>query len=390
MAKYDFYRKRGNLNYRERGMLEDIARRIETNPELKNSIKPVNNIEELKTLHSTITSDVAEVIEEVDNQTIPKTESTTETKKPYIDPLNRESPIINDYVMDDQFDPFADYEKSKGTKSNFDEPKNYQQAFEIPDEDEQRGGGTPKTPRTANVRANDGDQLSPPNRRKAKRFATSIVNITCRLLEVGFVWYATKDINEQKLAEYELNGEMDLSLILELPDGQEATIKQFFLSQIPQIEQASKVSPDAKADLIEALTEVFIERNIQPSANYDLIISGVSLLAEQGIKLAMIVQQNNAILNQLRQQAISNPPNRPQGRPTNPNTPPPQNFDEDLAKQMEKDYKESQSMEDQYFSVVPTEAGVKQAEESILMDDIEMDEEMKNDLSLLDEIETKE
>ena len=380
MAKYDFYRKKGNLNYRERAMLEDIAKRIETNPEIAKDLSPATNLEELKNLHTKITSDVAEIISETKNDEIPKVKKVVD-KKPFLDPLNKEQPIINDYVMDDKFDPFADYERTQKSKGNFAEPTNYDDAFAIPDEDELRSHkkeGNPKItgkPIRDNYDMDTGASSSGTSRRKAKRFATSLVNITCRLLEVGFMWYATKDINENKLAEYEMTGEMDLSLLIELPDGQEATIKEFFLSQIPEIETASKVNPESKASLIEALTELFIEKNIQPSATYEALIEGVSLLAEQGIKLAMIVQQNNAILNQLRQRGVDVPPQPSYNN--NPPPPPPPRREPIVPNEMPI------TEEDKTFSISPTSDG-------IMLDLDDLDEEQKNDLSLLKEIETKE
>ena len=383
MAKYDFYRKKGNLNYRERAMLEDIAKRIEQKPELAKDITPATNVDDLKKLHSKITSDVVEIISETKNDEIPKPNSTVD-KKPFIDPLNKEQPIINDYVTDDKFNPFADYEKTQRAKGGFAEPSNYDDAFAIPDEEEllsQKRTGNVKSgvkPMRDNYEMESSGGTGT-NRRKAKRFATSLVNITCRLLEVGFVWYATKDINENKLAEYEMTGEMDLSLIIELPTGQEATIKEFFLSQIPDIEKASKVNPESKASLIEALTELFIEKNIQPSATYEAIIEGVSLLAEQGIKLAVIVQQNNAILNQLRQRAMTDPPPQNYSNNTPPppqNTRPPENY-------VAPDYNDNLDLETQSFSI-------EKSSNPIMVDLDELDEEQKNDLSLLKEIETKE
>jgi len=386
MAKYDFYRKKGNLNYRERAMLEDIAKSLEKNPELSKDISPATNLEELKNLHTKVTSDVAEIISEIKNDEIPKVSKSVD-KKPYVDPLNREQPIINDYVMDDKFDPFADYEKTQKARGNFAEPTNYDDAFAIPNEEElrsQKPTGNAKSngkPLRDNYEMDTNSGSSGTNRRKAKRFATSLVNITTRLLEVGFMWYATKDINENKLAEYEMTGEMDLSLLIELPDGQEATIKEFFLLQIPDIEKASKVNPESKASLIEALTELFIEKNIQPSATYEALIEGVSLLAEQGIKLAVIVQQNNAILNQLRQRGVD-----ANTQPNYSNTPPPPP-PPPRPEQYQREEVVSNSMptseEDQIFNIGTTN-------DALTVDLEDLDEEQKNDLSLLNEIETVE
>ena len=425
MAKYNFYRKKGNYNYKERTMLSEIAQRLTEKPELESSVTPASSFDELKSLHQTIMSDVAEILEDTittpsASETIPPVEEPKEVKSPFIDPLNREEPNVRDYVMEDQFDPFADFNRQTKHKSEFREPTNFDDAFNVPDEEEMRNAGKeqirggqqkqqqsrPQPQRQSNDGGSDWGGSSGVNKRKSKRFATSIVNVTCRLLEVGFVWYATKDINEQKLAEYEMTGEIDLSLIVELPSGQEATIKDFFLNQLGDIQEASKINPESKAELIEALTELFVEKNIQPSATYDVLLSGVSIVAEQGIKLMMIVQQNNAILNQLRdrgrtqdvpyQEPEPTPPPRSQPQPqrqgyTNPEPTP---FDPDWESKeimkAERDYRQSQKMADQYFGAEPNEQIIAQADQNILDDDIDLDDEIENDLSLLDGIETKE
>lgn len=400
MAKYNFYRKKGNYNYKERTMLSEIAQRISDNPELESTMQPASSFDELKLLHQTIMSDVAEVIEETPNvasgspDVIPPVEEKTEVKTPFIDPLNREEPNVRDYVMEDQFDPFADYNRQTKHKSDFQEPTNFDDAFNVPDEEEMRNAGkeqirgqAQQKQRPQQQRQSTNNEMSGSdwgggsgvNRRKSKRFATSIVNVTCKLLEVGFVWYATKDINEQKLAEYELTGEMDLSLIVELPNGQEATIRDFFLNQIGDIQEASKINPESKAELIEALTELFIEKNIQPSATYDVLLSGVSIVAEQGIKLMMIVQQNNAILNQLRERGKTQEVQyqEPEPQPT----PPPR-------RQPQADpFVGQASDEPNPFEVEKVRAN---SNDLLLADDIDLDAEMQNDLSLLDGIETKE
>jgi len=375
MAKYNFYRKKGNLNYKERTMLDDIAKKISADPSLESTITPANSFDELKSLHQTIMSDVAEVIEETSNgkdasETIPPVEDKKETKNPFIDPLNREEPNVRDYVMEDQFDPFADFNRQTKHRDEYREPTNFDDAFNVPDEEEMRnsgkeqirGGGNQKQqprqqPQQRQSNDGGGDGGGSVNRRKSKRFATSIVNVTCRLLEVGFVWYATKDINEQKLAEYDVTGEIDLNLIVELPNGQEATIRDFFLNQLGDIAEASKINPESKAEMIEALTELFIEKNIQPSASYDALITGVSIVAEQGIKLMMIVKQNNAILDQLRER----------GRTT------------------EVPYQEQPE-----YTPPPTNYKTPTPEASEPEADIDIDEEINNDLSLLEELEVKE
>lgn len=413
MAKYDFYKKRGNLNYKERSMLEEISARIIANPELAKDITPANNFDELKSLHMDLTTSVAEVIEETktDEEVIaPKTES----KKPFLDPMNREEPNVRDYVMEDKFDPFADFNKAQRGKSEYIEPQNFNEAFDLPDSDEMSGNKQSSSSSSSKSNkpsprpvSDDVSASSGSSRRKAKRFAASIVNATCDLFEVGFQWYATKDINENKLAEYEMSGEMDLSLLVDLPSGHEVTIKEFFLNQLDEIEQASKIPPHKREGLIESCTELFVEKNIQPSASYSVLIDGVTILAEQGIKLMMITSQNTAILNQLRERGGTAPQSSPRTyapRSTNDIRQQQSEFEREqkefqeqkreFARQQQKQYeselKSERSRANQYFEVEPSESIIERASRDILLSDMSLEEEIANDLSLLDEFQTKE
>jgi|694.fasta_scaffold00976_34 hypothetical protein len=373
----DFYQKKGNLNYKERTMLESIKKRVQSNPELSQNITPASNFDELKRLHAEITSDVVEEIKEE----IP-TEIKNETmEKPFIDPLNREEPNVRDYVMDDKFDPFADFQKSN--KSAFGEPQSYDQAFEFPTDEELRNTNASSNTQSNQkpqrpVNSNSGQQGqsgdAQKDKRKAKRFAKTIVDLVCGLMEVGFVWYATKDINPNKLTEYELNGEMDLSALVELPDGTEATIKQYFINQLGEIEVASKISAERREQLTEDLTEVFIENNIQPSANMNMAISGLTLVAEQGIKISAIVSTNNQLLNQLRERKMESTPYQYAETPEPVNNYPKQ---------------------EEVYSAQPTKNNYQPSRKKKRSYDISEDElnEMDNranELSLLTEVPTKE
>jgi hypothetical protein len=374
----DFYQKKGNLNYKERTMLESIKKKVQSNPELSQDITPASNFDELKRLYEEITSDVVEEIKEE----IP-TEIKNETmEKPFIDPLNREEPNVRDYVMDDKFDPFADFQKSN--KSAFGEPQSYDQAFEFPTDEELRN-----TNANSNAQQNQKTQQRPTNsnsgqqgqsgdaqkdKRKAKRFAKTIVDLVCGLMEVGFVWYATKDINPNKLTEYELNGEMDLSALVELPDGTEATIKQYFISQLGEIEVASKIAPERREQLTDDLTEVFIENNIQPSANLNMAISGLTLVAEQGIKISQIVSTNNQLLNQLRERKMEETPYQYAETPDPVSYPKPEEVYS--SQQPSKNYSQPTRKKKRTYDISEDELN-------------EMDNRA-NELSLLTEVPTKE
>jgi hypothetical protein len=423
MAKNStIYQKRGNLNFKERKLISEINSAIEKNPDLASTIAPAIDFEELKQLHQKTVSDVVD-FEEIVPEPVQKT-------APIIDPLNRDEPNVRDYVMDDKFDPFADFQKS--SKSNFSEPTNYSQAFDLPDEDEMRGGGQKREPNQRNQSQRPSQRSQPissgddsgKDKRRSKRFAKSVINTVCNLFEVGFVWYATKDINENKLAEYEVTGEIDVNALLSLPDGMEVTIKEFFLSQLGDIQVASKISKEKRDDLTESLTELFIEKNIQPSPNWEFALELGSVLAEQGIKLYMIANQNKQILDQLRERnAILKMEQEPQA-------PPPQDYSfekeapsvkvatERVARERyrtpsrsfePKNYKHrsetpeyrsnlqkaraqqeanrDDKLKQRLFDNDPNPDTIARASDSVLMD---MDEDIENELSLLESIETKE
>lgn len=372
MAKNSsIYQKRGNLNFKERKMISEINEVLAKNPDFEQTLSPASTFDELKELHTKF------VAEAVDFEEVPKvseTQQQTSSKAPIIDPLNRDEPNVRDYVMDDKFDPFADFQK--GNQSNFSEPTNFGQAFDLPDEDElqnnrQSRGSSNNQSRPNQSRPNQSrpqpvfSEDSAKDKRRSKRFAKSIINTTCNLLEVGFVWYATKDINESKLAEYELTQEIDVNALLSLPDGSEVTIKEFFLSQLGDIAEASKISQEEREDLTDSLTEIFIEKNIQPSPAYEFGMTALSVLAKKGIQLYMISNQNNQILNQLREKnALMREQNQQMSQPNTPQqeytTPPPPRPQE------------------AYSGVVPEPINDP------------VDEIMENELSLLETIPTKE
>jgi hypothetical protein len=395
MAK-KIYQKRGNLNFKERKLIEQIEAKLSLSPDLDGTYETANSFDELRELHIQLTSSDTEFTE-VPKDDLPKESSSIDKKSnPFIDPLNREEPNVRDYVMDDKFDPFADFQSN--TKSAYAEPTNYDQAFDIPDEEEMRNQrqnpqgakqqqNAPRQQKQESRQQSSGDGDSAKDKRKSKRFAKTIVNTICNLLEVGFVWYATKDINEQKLTEYEMSGEMDLSVLVELSTGEEATIKEFFLNQLGDIEKASKVAPERREDIIEALTEYFIEKGIQPSAQYDLILEGVSLLAEKGIQLYVITSQNKSILNQLRERNTILQGERPKPEYREPTPPPQRNTSENVSTQVSPDYIEQLELARASKSSAQTSNEVSPINESIELD---MEEEMENDLSLLRSIETKE
>jgi len=362
------YLKKGNTSYKEKRMVEKLYKAIlerkEKDPLFE--FEPATNFDDLKTLHDKYCiEDVA--FEEVETGTKteqtsnmsseettsesndgkddsasiePKdtlTETASKTQK-LINPMNRQSPNIRDYVLNDEYSTQNNTQKAQAAQQTFNEPMNFQEAFEMPDDDNDNKKKDKKQNTFTNTndpnknqaqnqnnnqnnqQQNKKDAINPINpnfnnmddgrkRKSTKRWAKYIVEGVCMLAGKGLVWYATKDINEGKLAEYELNGEMDLRIFTTLEDGQEVTIKQFFKSQCFKAEKLANFDAKEKEELAEVLSEVLLEKGIAPTPMQELITIGVKMLADKGLDVLKLTAENNSILAQLRaMQADKNPP----------------------------------------------------------------------------------
>jgi hypothetical protein len=330
------YDKRGKKNYKEDRMVKAIQsvieKRIEENPELADQFEPARNFEELEKMYNFYTSEEVKIQSEtINNNNMAEEEEldddfqeTSSAKggtdddsiSEIVDPFNREEPIVRDYVLDggDLADPNA--QQFTG-QNDFEEPQSFDEAFELPDEYEpvapQGGGGgggsrtrerqpQPEKEEREPVRLNPDfdDMSSAKQKRQTKKFAKYIVETICLLEEKGFVWYANKDINDAKLVEYELNGVMDLSLLLSMEEGQQITVKQFFQMQCANAEQLAVIDEESKADLTDALTEVLLEKGIAPTPTQNLLLVAGKILVGQGVALMALKSQTNAVLSQLK------------------------------------------------------------------------------------------
>jgi hypothetical protein len=338
------YNKRGKKNYKEAKLLRElepiIDKKIKDNPELANSFKPANSFEELKTLHERYAVEDAEFVE-IKNNDMAKNNSqepiedanvedpTKEIKEifedddtSFIDPFNRQEPTTYDYTLEgglqkDEVDP------NQPIRTDFAEPLSFDDAFELPDESEdgepvdksqssknqkQRSEPKPKRERPEPINPSFDDMSGSAQKKSTKKFAKYIVEATCALAEKGFVWYANKDINDAKLAEYELSGEMNLSILVTLENGQEATVKQFFQQQALAAAQLAKFEDEEKKDMAEALAEVFLEKGIAPSKTQELLIIVGGVLIKKGAILLSLKTQTNGLLEQLRSMGGSGQP----------------------------------------------------------------------------------
>lgn len=332
MGAVKVYLKNGRRTIAEsnlaKSLQKEIEKRISENPDFAKEFKPAQTLEQLKNLHKNYCVEDA-VYQTVDTN-VSEEKSTlfgnSKTKEPevefddndsFIDPMNREEPIIRDYVQNGGFSDNG-ASKSGVQQTTFGEPLSELEAFELPNDDEPnaKGGEPNRGGNTQGSNNNNGGQKKPEKKpplnpefddmssgkkkRSTKKFAGYIVDAVCMLLERGFIWYTTKDINEAKLAEYELNDEMDLTLLLNLEDGQDVTVKQFFLMQAKSAEQLAVIDEQEKKDLAEALAEVLMEKGFAPTPTQEALLIGVKMVAGKLILAITITGQNNAMLNQLR------------------------------------------------------------------------------------------
>lgn len=312
------YNRKGNISLKEKAMVREVENAL-SQLEIKGKpldFSPANNLSELEDLYNKYAVTDVEFLESKSSKTEEagssvesfkkSTEVEKESAEKVIDPFNREEPIVRDYVLQEEFEDAT----TQSTKSSFDEPLSFDESFSIPDsetlgsrqpapepqgfvEPEQSSAQEPLNP-------NFSDMDSAKQRKKTKRFAKQIVALTCDLLEKGFEWYVMKDITEAKLTEYELNNEMDLTLLLDLENGQQASVKSFFLSQHEVIRQESKILAEDREDLTDALTEVFLEKGIAPTPMQELLLVGARIVGLQTLKAVGIANSHKSILSQLR------------------------------------------------------------------------------------------
>jgi hypothetical protein len=371
------YNKRGNKNYKEKRLLKDlelyIEKRMSEDPNFEKEFIPASNYSELQKMHSRyivedanytvdnesveaknnieskqeINNNMAKKNEEVED--VEFTETTTKSKasstnsnSAFIDPFNREEPIVRDYVMDGGFKEEAKSEQPQ--KTYFGEPTSFDEAFDIPEDEEQESEKPSKSLTQSKERPSRNAESLNPNfdemsagkkKRSTKKFAKYIVEAVATLSEKGFVWYANKDINESKLTEYEMTREMDLSLLVTLEDGQEVTVKQFFQVQCSKAEMLSKWTEEQKEDLSSALSEVMMEKGIAPTPTQELILVTLTIIGGQAMTLLTLKSQTNSLLNQLRSMNDGNQPiEQTYTEPPMPTPTPqsvPKNEDEDFS-----------------------------------------------------------
>lgn len=350
--KFKILVKKGTNNYKEKKLLNDLQpileRKMLTDSNFATNFKPVNNYDDLKKLHDIYCTETVEIISETPNndnmentkntnsntsdfESTKKTNTTSE-KNVFSDPFNEEQPIIRDYVLNgDEYTktPLSD---QQNINNNFNEPLTFDDAFSIPDDDSNSNNNTnsnntnktstTSNTSTANSNSNNNsnnnnkqsssvkpppvnpyfdDQSNALKKKQTKRFAKYITAFVCFALEKGYVWYATKNINEAKMIEYELKNEIDTSLVVTLDANQQITAKTFFQKMCNEAKVNAKISQDDQDELADALCDVLLEKGIAPTSSQNLIMVILQIGAKQATNLFMSVSITNSVITGLKE-----------------------------------------------------------------------------------------
>lgn len=323
--------KRGALSIREKKLSSELQkvvdRLIEKDPSIEDRFNPATNYDELRRLHNeycteeTMFTDVED--EDEDSDVMNDTEEDAfETKKSktsvdedgYMpdgyDPLNAEAPIERDYVLEEGLKE----EYKAPSRSVFNEPTSFEDSFEIPasrdDSDKNKNEKDKSTSNSSSTKPKSKEPLNPVNpsfvdmeksdrSKSTKQLAKYIVDITCGLCEFGFVWYATKDITDEKLIEYETKTGLDLNLMITLETNQQAPIIDWFRSIRVDAAKLSKFDKEERAEMAGALYPVLMEKGValSPTQNALMVVAG--MLVQKGAAIYGLSSQVKGVLNQL-------------------------------------------------------------------------------------------
>lgn len=346
--KQALFRKRGAPSWKEdkllRPLMKHFEEQLKTNPQALDGIHAAASWDELKALHDKYCIEEAEVLsytpnpeegakdvsnpeqEAADKEAADAASQSKEATHGFennevpVDPMNRQTAHVRDYVLDpapiDNPDQAKDRPQAGGTP-DLREPSSFSEAFKLPegfgekdnkgqDKTGQQGGNgqsgpsQPKKEREPAFNPAFDDMSGAKKLKQTRRFAKRITSLVCNLLEHGYVYWVTKDITEAKLVEYELNDEMDLNLLISLDGVQEQTVKAFFQRMCADAKKDSKISDDDREELADALAEVMMEKGIAPTPMQNLLVVGGEIIIAKAIPAIAASAQINSLLNELR------------------------------------------------------------------------------------------
>lgn len=341
---FKIYNKLGKHSYKEKKLINKLEPYLEKafakDPNFFQNWKPATNIDELNYYVNKYAVEEAVIIEDNSNPTKPQNNMSTESSethtlsddkkidlsqtkttldneiKPKIDPFNRANPMEHDYVTSGN--GFTNENASQNDTGNFEEPQNSWDAYTIPynlmDGDKTQPNQSNNTGNTQNASQNTNsnsqkrqepinpafDSMSDAKKkRQTKIFAKGIVGVVCNLLEFGYVWWVTKDINESALFELEKSG-VNLDILMTLSDGQEKTVRSFFAKVCEDATFNGKVTVDEREELADALADVLSEKGFAPTPMQTLISCGIGIVARLGISALQSRAETSSIILQLK------------------------------------------------------------------------------------------
>jgi hypothetical protein len=386
---FKIYNKRGKLSYKENVTVKQIQdalmKKYGDDPVAQSNFRPASNQEELNELYLKYCSTDVEFEELPAEPTTeekhkefrdsmkesikpesPKAEPVIEDDNGFVDPFNDANPIVRDYVMDNNFDKNPE-SNSSSTNSNFDEPTTFKDAFVMPDNNTNSGnggssGGQKKPTKEEPLNPNYNEQGNARKKRSTKKFAKYIVEAVCVLAEKGFVWWVTKDITEAKVVEYELSGEMDLSILLTMPEGQQATVKEWFKMQCFQAETLSKYKQSEKDDLAEVLAELLDKKGISPTIEQEVAIIALKMFGE---KFMLALDMKMGIKNVLEQLKELNKGNN---TPQYSNYREPENVQQTFQEQPQEQFQQEEPVNSVVAEVEGNFAGMTDIQEATIVE----------------------
>lgn len=316
------YNKPGKHNYKESKLEKALSAHFEKYPEQTEGFTAPKNYDELKAVHDKYCIEETEILSETINSEKPQTHQSfrdsmdpEKTEEDLFtaaeDPMNRDNPKIRDYVLDDGF--AEDKGKKAAPASNFSEPTNFRESFDIPDDtiqsDKPKNAAGPQNnpynspppPRKEGQSGPDPDAKA--KKKSRKKFTRHAVNAVCALAGKGIVWYTTKDITDAALAKSIANDEISeasLRLLVFLNNGTQGEVKQFFQQCIGSAQELAEFTQEEKDDLIEALDDYLDFKKIEINPGIELMAVGMGLMLDRLLKALMIKASASSILSQLK------------------------------------------------------------------------------------------
>jgi hypothetical protein len=318
------YLKRGAPNYKEKRLISAIEKAVEErlskDSSFASSFKPAMDFEELKKLHNELCIETTEFTEipndeekhkefrdGIKNSVEPVAESSpnSDVAESFIDPFNDAEPIVRDYVTEGGFKEAGS--ENVQQKTTFEEPTSFEESFQMPSDEQEKGGNSVKAQPRKDKKVPDApinpkfDEMdNGKKKRSTKKFAKMIVDGACLLAEKGCIWWTTKDITEDKLIEYQIEDTMDLNVLLTLENNQRQPVIEWFRAKVKDANELFKVSAEDKADLVDSLYEVMLEKGVAPTPMQELIINSVkTFVLDMGLKAFGLSSEIKNVLNQL-------------------------------------------------------------------------------------------